>query len=71
VASAREQSDKNPTRAIRLAELASKIVTTSRDKTARIWLTPEGIIEWLKTADIYKLANEDFEELGLDFMIEK
>ncbi|NJO92738.1 MAG: hypothetical protein HC831_30040 [Chloroflexia bacterium] len=35
------------------------------------WLAPEGILDWLKTAKIDQLTDKDFEELGLDFMIEE
>jgi WD40 repeat protein len=45
-----------------------KIVTASWDGTAKIWLTPEGIIDWLKTANIYKLTQKDLVELGIDFI---
>ncbi len=46
-----------------------RIVTASQDKTARIWLTPEGIIDWLgKQENIYKPTNRDMEDLGIDFI---
>ena len=46
-----------------------KIVTASRDGTARIWLTAEGIIDWLgKQENIYKLTEKDMEDLGIDFI---
>jgi len=45
-----------------------KIVTASRDRIAKIWLTPEGIMGWLRTAPIYKLTQKDLEDLGIDFI---
>ena len=49
----------------------AQILTASYDGTAKIWLTPEAIIEWLKTAPIPKLSKKDKEKLGLaDFEID-
>jgi hypothetical protein len=42
-----------------------RIVTASNDETAIIWYTPEGIMEWLKTAPIPKLTLKEKEELGI------
>ena len=42
------------------------IVTASDDKTALIWLTPEGIMEYLKTSRITKLTKEEKKELGIE-----
>jgi len=39
-------------------------VTASDDGTAIVWLTPEWIMDWLKTAPIPKLTKEEKEELG-------
>lgn len=44
-----------------------KKVATASDK-AKIWLTPEGIMDWLTTAPIYKLTQKDLEALGIDFI---
>jgi WD40 repeat protein len=42
------------------------IVTASSDKTAIIWPTPEGIMDYLKTAPIPKLTPAEKKELGID-----
>ncbi len=42
-----------------------RIVTASSDGTAIIWPTPEGIMDWLKTAPIPKLTQKEKEELGI------
>ncbi|MCX6582976.1 MAG: hypothetical protein NT166_22595 [Candidatus Aminicenantes bacterium] len=42
-----------------------QIKTVSTDGTAIIWPTPEGIMDWLKTAPIPKLTQEEKEELGI------
>jgi hypothetical protein len=38
----------------------------SDDGTAKIWLTPEAIMEWLKTAPIRKLTKEEKKELEIE-----
>jgi WD40 repeat protein len=43
----------------------SRILTASLDNTAEIWLTPEAIYEWLKTAPIPPLSDEEKKELGI------
>jgi WD40 repeat protein len=45
-----------------------KVVTASFDSIAKIRLTPEGIIDWLKTAPLYKLTQQDLAKLGIDFI---
>jgi WD40 repeat protein len=45
-----------------------KIVTASNDNTARLWLTPEGIIDWLGKQKFYRLTQKDLEKLGIDFI---
>jgi len=48
-----------------------QIVTASNDETAIIWFTPEGIMDWLKTAPIPKLTQKEKQELGIaDFDID-
>jgi len=42
------------------------IVTASDDGKAIIWLPPEGILEYLKTAPIPKLTEQEKKELGID-----
>ncbi len=44
-----------------------KIVTSSLDGF-KTWLTPEGIIDWLKTASVYKLTQNDLNDLGINFI---
>jgi WD40 repeat protein len=46
----------------------NKIVTVSANHKVKIWYTPEGIIEWLSTQNIYKLTQKDLENLGIDFI---
>jgi WD40 repeat protein len=48
----------------------SKVLTASDDGTIKLWLTHEAIIQYLKTAPIYRLTDEDYKELLLDFMVE-
>ncbi|MCP5048212.1 MAG: hypothetical protein GY940_13655 [bacterium] len=38
----------------------------SRGGTSRLWYTPEGIMEWLKTAPIPQLTEKEKEELGIE-----
>ena len=46
-----------------------RIVTASNDGTAKIWLTQEGIIDWLgKQKSICKLTDQDLKNLGIDFI---
>jgi WD40 repeat protein len=46
-----------------------KRIVTAGDNTARIWLSPEGIIDWLgEQKNIYRLTNEDLKNLGIDFI---
>ena len=48
-----------------------RIVTASYDGTAIIWPTPETIMDYLKTAPIPKLSEEEKKELGIEgFKIE-
>lgn len=42
-----------------------RILTASGDKTAKVWLTPVGIYEWLKTAKIPPLSDEDKKKLEI------
>jgi WD40 repeat protein len=42
-----------------------RIVTAYRDGTAIVWLTPEGIMDWLKTSPIPELTPKEKEELGI------
>ncbi|AOX03618.1 hypothetical protein BJP34_33055 [Moorena producens PAL-8-15-08-1] len=44
----------------------TKILTASRNGTVSVWLMLEDIVEWLKTANIYRLSEEDRKEFGLD-----
>lgn len=46
------------------------LTSTSNDSTARIWLTPKGIMDWLQTRNgsIYRLTQKDMEDLGIDFI---
>jgi WD40 repeat protein len=44
---------------------SKRILTASIDQTSIIWPTPEGIMEWLKTAPIPKLTPKEKEELGI------
>jgi hypothetical protein len=46
----------------------SKIVSASNDYTAKIWLSPQGIVDWLKTASIERLTQKDLEDLLIDFV---
>ena len=41
----------------------TRILTSSWDRTAKLWYTPEAIIEWLKTADIPRLSREEKKRL--------
>ncbi len=43
----------------------TRILTASKDGTAKVWLTPEAIYEWLQTAPIQQLSEEDKKELGI------
>ena len=43
-----------------------RIITVSKDGTVKSWLTPEAIIEWLKTALIPRLPEEEIKKLGID-----
>ena len=42
-----------------------RIVTASKDGTVILWPMPETIMDWLKTAPIPKLTDEEKEELGI------
>ncbi len=42
-----------------------RILTASEDGTAKLWLTPEAIYDWLQTAPIAQLSDEDKKELGI------
>ena len=42
-----------------------KILTASTDGAARLWRTPKGIYEWLKTANIYQLSEQERREYGI------
>jgi hypothetical protein len=44
----------------------TRILTASRDNTAKLWYTPEAIIEWLKTANIPQLSKEEKKRLGIE-----
>jgi WD40 repeat protein len=44
----------------------TQIITVSKDGAVKSWLTPEAIIEWLKTAPIPKLTKEEKKKLGID-----
>jgi WD40 repeat protein len=44
----------------------TRILTASRDGTAKVWYTPEAIYEWLKTAPIPQLSAEEKKELGIN-----
>jgi len=45
------------------------ILTTSLENTVKIWLTPEGIIDWLRRQkSICNLTNKDLKNLGIDFI---
>jgi WD40 repeat protein/MinD-like ATPase involved in chromosome partitioning or flagellar assembly len=49
----------------------NRIITVSKDKTVKSWYTPEAIMQWLKTAPIPKLSEEEKENLGIaDFDID-
>ncbi|NEQ87688.1 MAG: hypothetical protein F6K26_49180, partial [Moorea sp. SIO2I5] len=43
----------------------TKILTASRNGTVSVWLMLEDIVEWLKTANIYRLSEEDRKEFGI------
>ncbi|NIM18359.1 MAG: TIR domain-containing protein [Candidatus Aminicenantes bacterium] len=43
----------------------TRILTASGDGTAKVWYTPEAIYEWLKTAPIPQLSEEDKKELDI------
>jgi WD40 repeat protein len=43
----------------------TRILTASRDGTAKVWYTPEAIYEWLKTAPIAPLSPEEKKELDI------
>lgn len=48
-----------------------RIITASADGTAIIWPTPEGIMDWLKTAPIPQLTQKEKKELGIaDFQLD-
>ncbi|MGE5342343.1 MAG: eIF2A-related protein [Candidatus Omnitrophota bacterium] len=48
-----------------------KVVTASSDGIAILWPTPKGIMDWLKTAPIPKLTQQEKEELGIaDFKLD-
>jgi len=62
------------TMGLRTAQFSSdgrKIVTASKDNSAKIWLTPEGIMDTLKSMHIEKLTHKDFQELGIYFLVIK
>jgi WD40 repeat protein len=40
----------------------TRILTASFDNTAKVWYTPEAIYEWLKTAPIPPLSEEEKKE---------
>lgn len=42
-----------------------QILTASADGTAKLWYTPSAIYEWLQTAPLPPLTNEDKQELGI------
>jgi len=42
-----------------------RMLTASRDGTVKIWLTPEAIFDWLKTANIPPLSDEEKRRLGI------
>jgi WD40 repeat protein len=42
-----------------------RILTASGDGTAKLWLTPVGIYEWLKTAEIPGLSADDKKNLEI------
>jgi WD40 repeat protein len=44
----------------------TRILTASWDTTAKLWYTPEAIIEWLKTANIPQLPEEEKKRLGIE-----
>ncbi len=44
----------------------TRILTASDDGTAKLWYTPEGIYEWLKTANIPQLSEEEKKEMGIE-----
>lgn len=43
----------------------SRVITGADDGTAKIWMTPDAIFQWLKNADIQRLSNEDMNGLGI------
>jgi WD40 repeat protein len=44
----------------------TRILTASVDGTAKVWYTPEAIYEWLKTAPIPQLSEEEKKDLGIE-----
>jgi len=44
----------------------TRILTASSDGTAKLWYTPEAIIEWLETSNIPQLSKEEKKRLGLE-----
>ena len=44
----------------------TRILTASKDNTAKLWYTPEAIIEWLKTANIPQLSKEEKKRLEIE-----
>jgi WD40 repeat protein len=44
-----------------------RIPTASEDVKAIIWLTPEAIMDWLKTLPIPKLTQKEKGEMGIVF----
>jgi type II secretory pathway pseudopilin PulG len=44
----------------------TRILTASWDGTAKVWYTPEAIYEWLKTAPIPQLTEEEKKDLGIN-----
>lgn len=42
-----------------------RMLSASRDGTVKIWLTPEAIFDWLKTANISSLSDDEKRRLGI------
>jgi WD40 repeat protein len=45
-----------------------KVITASGDKTAVVWPSTREIDAWIDKVGMYKLAPEDWRELGVDNM---
>jgi WD40 repeat protein len=52
--------------ALDFSSKGDKILTAGHDNRVKIWYTPQGIIEWLKSADVYQLSAQDKEKYSIN-----